>query len=170
MENYYQGITKYPAHLSVGAVLLNDKQEVCTLHFTTISLPQYAHLTDFYILMRETIELGETLEQALARGLKEEFGAEGAIEAYLGSRKTVFEKNGSAVEKTTLFFLVQCTTFDPKRSQRDDVESEAKIVWVPLSDLKIKQRDQYQRTHEEDINELEMVERTERYLQMQKTH
>lgn len=165
MENYYQGTTKYPAHLSVGAVLLNDKQEVCTLHFNTISLPQYAHLSDFNILMRETIELGETLEQALARGLKEEFGAEGTIEAYLGSRKTIFEKEGVQVEKTTLFFLVQCKTFDPKKSQRDDVESEAEIVWVPFPTLKAKMRAQFERLHEEDINEAEMLERAEHYLE-----
>ena len=54
----------------------------------------------FIYLMRETLEDDETLEQAVSRGVKEEFGVEGKLEKYIGtvihqvsSPTVTFEKN-----------------------------------------------------------------------------
>jgi len=71
--NYFQGNNKHPRHLSVGAVLTNDHGEICVHHVNDESLAQEGRLkgywtdegvTDFYILMRETIESNEALEKA----------------------------------------------------------------------------------------------------------
>ena len=76
--NYFQSSQEFPFHISVGAVLRNKQGEIACHYFDTFShLGESAE--DFYILMRETIEPNETIEKALARGLKEEFGAEAQI-------------------------------------------------------------------------------------------
>lgn len=89
MKNYFQGNSKHPQHISVGAVVLNDKNEICCHHFDSrinkfIGYWKDNGLEDFYILMRETIEPNETLEHALHRGLMEEFGVEAELLDYIG--------------------------------------------------------------------------------------
>ena len=164
IKNYYQGIQVFPAHLSAGAVLITDRNEVCSLHFDTISVPQFSHLRDFSILMRETMEMWETLEEAVLRGIREEFWAEGIILAYLGSHVSSFLENDMKVEKTTLFFLVRCTSIDTEKRELEDAEKEGIVTWLPIQDLKKKIQAQYERFHEEDINEAEILTRAEEYL------
>jgi hypothetical protein len=87
MRNYFQSNTEHPYHLSVGAVVMNEKGEVLVHHFVRSDLPGYwpdLGINDFYILMRETIHPGENLEDALHRGLLEEFGATADLVDYIG--------------------------------------------------------------------------------------
>jgi len=47
---------------------------------------------ELYLLMRETVEDGESLYDAVARGLQEEFGLSGEVERYLGSTRNTFTR------------------------------------------------------------------------------
>jgi len=110
---YFQGNSLHPQHISVGAILVNEKGEVCCHHFFTKDLKGYwadEKLDDFYILMRETIEPDESLEHALHRGLQEEFGATGELVDYVGAIKSTFMHKEVEVEKTTLYFLCKLVT------------------------------------------------------------
>lgn len=80
-----------PYHLSAGAIVINDSGKIGTHHF--VSHPEVLKRTglqDMFLLVRETIEPGESLEQAALRGIYEEFGAKGEVLGYLGSRTTSF--------------------------------------------------------------------------------
>ena len=68
------------------------------------------------------------------------------------------------VEKTTLFFLVRCTSIDTEKRELEDAEKEGIVTWLPIQDLKKKIQAQYERFHEEDINEAEILTRAEEYL------
>lgn len=101
--SHFIGTKRTPYHLSVGAVVMSRTGKVYAHHF-----PRGPKNPEFFLLMRETVEPGESLEHALARGLKEEFGMKAKMVAYLGSIVSSFlnwEK--TRVEKTTLYFL--CT-------------------------------------------------------------
>lgn len=99
--HYFIGTKKSPYHLSVGAVVMNRKGQIYCHHF-----PKGKRNPDFFILMRETINPGEALEKALARGLKEEFGMKTRILTYLGSIESKFTNwEKTSVRKTTLYFL-----------------------------------------------------------------
>ena len=107
MTKLFQHSQDNPFHISVGALLVNDKGEILVHKARAADMDsEYRYklggLDEAYILMRESLENGETLEKGVARGLKEEFGVEGKIERYLGSLQ--FEVEG--FEKTTLFFQV----------------------------------------------------------------
>lgn len=54
MKNYFQGTSEHPQHLSIGAVLLNDKNEACCHKFNKENLKGYwvdEGLDNFYLLM-----------------------------------------------------------------------------------------------------------------------
>ncbi len=70
--HYFIGQKKSPFHLSVGAVLLNKRGEVAVHHF-----PKSPKNPEFFILMRRTLKPKESLETALEKGLREEFGMKG---------------------------------------------------------------------------------------------
>ncbi len=123
----YIGTSDHPYHLSVGAVLVNEKNQIASHHYR--KRPAYPDWPACYVLMRETVKNGESLEHALHRGLKEEFGATGRTVAYLGSLIGSFLRENARVEKTTLYFLVQCTSFRPQRQERDDPENGGTIEW-----------------------------------------
>lgn len=129
---YFQGNNLHPQHISVGGILVNGKGEVCCHHFFAKDLKGYwveEGLDDFYLLMRETINPGESLEAALHRGLKEEFGATGEIIDYVGSIKSVFKHKGVEVEKTTAYFLCKLIGQDASLRSGDDIESKTAIEW-----------------------------------------
>ncbi len=141
--NHFKGTKEKPYHLSVGAVILNDENKVCCHYFEKMTLRKvFEDYKDFYILMRETVEMGETLEQALHRGLFEEFGVTGDIVTFLGSIKSEYILGGATVEKTTLYFLVNMKTFQPELRSLEDVEKESEIQWQDIDFLISKMKNQ----------------------------
>jgi hypothetical protein len=123
MGNYYRGVEQLPYHLSVGAVPRNEQGEIACHHFREIF-----GLQDIYILMRETMEPGETPEAALHRGLMEEFGATATIDTYLGSLTTRLATDPS-IQKTTLYFLCNLNSIDLSLRMPGDLETESEVEW-----------------------------------------
>lgn len=153
MPSYFQASPESPYHLSVGAVLVNDKGELACHYFTDAPIVGGR----VCILMRETVEEKESLEQALARGLMEEFGATGKISAYLGSKVTHFESRGVEVQKTTIYFKVQLDSFDEKLRLKDDPESSSQILWLKPAEVIEKMQEIYQERGVDDINESDIL-------------
>lgn len=175
MKNYFQGNNDHPRHVSVGAVLVNDgstgspqeKGKICAHHFNSKSGSEFAGywkdqgLDDFYILMRETVEMGETLEEATHRGLLEEFGAEAEIIDYLGSIQICFKHRGSEVEieKTTLYFLCKLKNQDLSKRSRGDVEYESVLEWHSPEFLIEKMKSQGAKFNRQDLDESSILEK-----------
>lgn len=161
MSNYYQGNSTHPIHLSVGAVLINEKSEICCHHFIDGQLKEHLpdlEIEDLYILMRETIEQGETLEETLQRGLMEEFGATAEILDYLGSIKSHFKKNEVEIEKTTIYFL--CKLISQDLSKRNgDIESKSQLEWQATDFLIPKMKAQSIKYSRTDIDESDILEK-----------
>ncbi|MDO8713308.1 MAG: NUDIX domain-containing protein [Polynucleobacter sp.] len=149
-----------PYHLSIGAVLMNDQGQIACHYFEHYHTKD-GDLDDLYILMRESLEDNETIEECLARGLQEEFGAQGELERFLGTIVSHFTSvHGNRVEKTTLYFLVHCTTFDTTRRHADDPESHSLIKWLKPADLITRMTDQSTRYAERsDLNEATILAR-----------
>ena len=165
-SNYFQGNSAHPQHISVGAILVNEKGEVCCHHFSTKDGKGYwvdEGLDDFYILMRETVQPNESLEQALRRGLKEEFGATGEILDYVGSLTSSFQHKGVEVEKTTLYFLCKLLDQDPARRAKDDAESKSILEWRTSDFLIPRMKEQAIRFKRTDVDESVILERAERF-------
>jgi hypothetical protein len=134
MKSILNWSPEQPYHFSVGALLTNVGGEICTHHYLLENVNEryregMGNAEEFYILMRETPETGESIEQAVMRGLKEEFGATGILRQYLGSVQSRFILDGVSVEKTTAYFHVTCESFDTQRRSKDG-ESTSVIEWV----------------------------------------
>jgi 8-oxo-dGTP pyrophosphatase MutT (NUDIX family) len=168
MQNYFRGKREHPYHLSIGAVIVNDENKVCCHFFKEMTLRKaFEGFTNFYILMRESMEMGESIEQTLHRGLMEEFGITGDVITYLGSLKGNYTVKASephySIEKTTLYFLVRMKTFKPELRAQEDAEKESEIQWQPIDFLipKMKvQGDKFNST----LDESEMLERSKQYI------
>lgn len=166
-RNIFQASDEFPFHISVGAVLTNSEGLVCCHFYTKEGLPLESEgKSDLYLLMRETVFPEETLEIAVARGLREEFGARGKIRAYLGSIKSTFPLRISKipVEKTTLYFHVEMTNFDPTMRDKDEIESRSKILWIEpkkLERLFVEQGRKYERS---DLDESEIIRNYMKYV------
>lgn len=165
--NYFQGNKDHPQHLSVGAVLFNDKGEVCCHHFFAKDLKGYwtnEGLDDFYLLMRETPEPNETLEAALHRGLREEFGVTAELLEYAGSIKSSFKDNTDpnvGIEKTTLYFT--CKLIDQDLSRREgDIESKTVLEWRTPEFLIPLMKAQAKRFGRTDVDESAILENLKR--------
>ncbi len=172
MKNYFVGTKDHPQHVSVGAMLINngvagspqDKNKICCHHFTPDLMGGYwpdLGLKDFYLLMRKTLHIGESLEQAVKRGLMEEFGAEGEILDYIGSIKSKFRhKEGeSEVEKTTLYFVCKLVSKDESKRNNSDIEGKTKIEWCTAEFLIPKMKEQGHKYGREDVDESEILEK-----------
>lgn len=158
---YYQGNAGHPQHFSVGAVLVNQNGEICCHHFLAKDLEGYwpdAGLDDFYLLMRETIEPGESLEAAVARGLREEFGATAELVDYVGAIQSRFGHKGVEVQKTTAYFLCRLIDQDPSRRE-GGIESKTALEWRSADFLIPKMRDQAARFGRTDVDESEILAR-----------
>ncbi len=115
--HYFIGTKKKPYHLSVGAVLLNKLGEIAVHHF-----PKGQKNPEFFILARRTLKPNQSLETALARGLKEEFGMKGKPRFYLGSITSQFKNwQGANIQKTTVYFL--CDLIPGKTSKATHLET-----------------------------------------------
>ncbi len=113
-----------PYHLSVGTVVFDNNKIALVKKFNGI-----------YTLPRETMYSGESLEESLARGVKEELGITVEIEKFLGSQITCFDRpDGTNVEKTTIYFLAS-KTGDSEKEQADD-ETADEIEWFEPKNAK----------------------------------
>jgi hypothetical protein len=166
-KNIFQASKEFPFHISIGVVLTNKDGFICCHFYKKADLPiESEGKSDLYLLVRETIQTNETLENAIARGLQEEFGAKGEIKAYIGSIKSTFPLRISkvTVEKTTLYFHVEMTSFNPETRDNDEVESKSVIQWIEpkiLQDLFIEQGRKYDRS---DLDESKIIENYIQYV------
>jgi hypothetical protein len=164
MKNYFQGNSSHPQHISVGAVVLNDKNEICCHHFDTTKGVFKGYwkdegLEDFYILMRETIEPNEALEETLHRGLMEEFGIEADLVDYIGSIQSHFQSKGVKIEKTTLYFLCKLKNQDLNKRSSGDVEYESQVEWLSADFLIPKMKEQAIKFGRTDVDESKILEK-----------
>jgi len=97
IQHFFQASKTQPYHLSVGAVLFDEKGRIACHHFKEV----FGH-KDIYILMRESMEDEETIFMTLHRGLKEEFGATGKPIAFLGSLSGFLDYSNLPFDKTTV--------------------------------------------------------------------
>ncbi len=169
MNNYFRGNSEHPYHLSVGAVIVNNKNEICCHYFEkNTDHTAFKGFTDFYLLMRETMELGETVEDTLHRGMMEEFGITGEIVSYLGSIKSEYEARNSnpsvMIEKTTLYFQVSLTTFNPDKRSSEDIQNQAKIEWHSADFLISHMKEWGKRYKNTTLDESSILERVKLYI------
>ncbi len=165
--NYFQGSSSHPQHVSVGAVMRNEEGLVRVHHFPKDIASGFwkgAGVTDFYILMRATVEPSESLEGALARGLREEFNAVARLDDYLGTIvSTAYDQRDAAgkhpFQKTTLYFL--CTYEKDAGEKRDlsDAEGQSDLEWRSAEELIPIMKAQRATFGRDDIDESPILER-----------
>lgn len=163
MTQLYQHSERSPFHISVGAVLVNEKGKICVHKRTLENTPEKYHyamggLPELVILMRESLENGETPEKAVLRGIKEEFGAEGEVLAYLGSLQVrVQTREAHAFEKTTLYFSVRLISQNESEREKDG-EGGSELVWYTPAELISIMQAQSKSTYREDLDESKIIE------------
>ena len=164
--NYFQGNAAHSQHISVGAIMRNAEGLVRVHHFpkeVAFGFWKKAGVTDFYILMRETLNPGESLEEALHRGLAEEFNAHATIDDYLGaiiSTPSTLEADGNKpFQKTALYFL--CTYQGDVGERRDlsDAEGQSDLEWRDAEELIPIMHLQKERFGRDDLDESSVLER-----------
>jgi hypothetical protein len=156
--NIYRASTDYPYHLSVGVVLRNEDGKILAHHFSEHDIHGII-LKDLYLLMRESMEVGESLEQALHRGLREEWGATGDIVTFLGAYESNHSDHGFPEFKTTAYFLLSCTSFDPSTRAKNDFESHSKLEFYAPEFLIEKMSGQGKDLGRTDLDESEIIKR-----------
>jgi ADP-ribose pyrophosphatase YjhB (NUDIX family) len=161
MVKLFQQSEGSPFHISVGAVAVNKEGKILVHRLTKERTPaRYAHmlggLPEAYTLMHESVENGETLDDAVVRGLKEEFGATGVVTRHLGGRNFVHTWNGQTFEKTILYFEADITAEGPRLA--DDEESFTEVVWVELPFLLERMRDQAAHSSRPQLDETKIIE------------
>jgi ADP-ribose pyrophosphatase YjhB (NUDIX family) len=158
--NWFQGTHLRPYHLSVGAVVVDVHGKVACQH-----VARFGRYRDLYLLMRETVEMGERLEEALTRGLREEMGLGVEISAYLGSLVSHFPRGRANVEKTTLYFLCRFVGLDPRGRDESDPDSGNEIEWHRIEWLIHRSHAQGQRWSRTDFDESLVLSRAHELLQ-----
>lgn len=156
------GATKeQPYHLSVGAVLFNEEGAIACHHFKEIMGQK-----DIYILIRESMEDGETILMTLERGLKEEFGASAEPVAFLGALSGFLKDPVLSFDKTTLYIACRLKEWDPAKRDADDPEGMSLIEWLPPEQLISIMEEQGRRFKRVDADESEMIKRALPYLSL----
>jgi ADP-ribose pyrophosphatase YjhB (NUDIX family) len=165
MNNYFQGTVDHPYHISVGAVVINDNNEICCHYFGDGSRRnKFSKYSDFYLLMRESMEMGESIEQTLHRGLKEEFNCKGEIITYIGSLQNKYFVGDTQIEKTTLYFMVKYLRQNEGMRDENDPEGESEIQWQTPDFLIEKMKEQAVRLGNETFDESVILERSKEFL------
>ena len=165
--NYFQGRLDSPYHISIGAVVVNGEGKICCHYFDKVTIPNLGTFENLNILMRETLEQNETIENCLARGLMEEFGMKAILRSFVGSIVSHYPtiKDGQPTdvitEKTTLYFLCDFISIDEasRNSGEDDPEAKSDIQWVSPLELIQRMKEQGERMNREDADESVVVER-----------
>jgi 8-oxo-dGTP pyrophosphatase MutT (NUDIX family) len=157
---FFQANREQPYHLSVGAVLFDEDGRIACHHF-----PEVFGYKDIYILMRESMEDGETPLETLHRGLKEEFGAAAEPIAFLGALTGYLPDPRLPFEKTTLYIACKVQTWNPEERALDDPEAGSQIEWLDPQELIKIMKAQGERFRRVDADESLMVERALTYIQ-----
>lgn len=163
-KNLFRGIPESPYHLSVGAVLVDSKGQIACHYLKEFQTADQDTLLDFYLLMRETVESGESIEGAVLRGMKEEFGATGEIQKFLGTLVTKFPRGNVWIEKTTVYFLVQLIEFNLDGRLMDAETKESNVEWQSIDFLISKMEEQKKKYERTDLDESEILKRVKLYL------
>lgn len=161
MENFLNQSPGSPTHISVAAVLRNPEGKLLCHFFKKEDLPHESEgKSDLYLLMRESLHLGETLEAAVARGLMEEYGAEGTVIDFLGTIISHFpcsDDHMIMVEKTVLYFLVDFISLDESKREAGAVESHSTLLWLTPEELLEKNMTQAARYIRTDIDDSKII-------------
>jgi ADP-ribose pyrophosphatase YjhB (NUDIX family) len=166
MSQLFRATKEYPYHLSVGAVLLNSKDQVCCHYFDEYrTADDYGK--DFIILMSESLEGDEPLGAAAHRGLMEEFGAKAEIISFIGAFNTSVPNEGYQFEKTTVYFLCRLISQDEKLRLADDPESGSELRWLSLGEAitHMKQQSGQFEPRRTDLNQSNVLERVKQLIQ-----
>ena len=167
-NSLYRATKKWPAHLSVTVVLLNDRHDIA-MHFWQKSVWG----DDLYSLMHETLHNGEPLEDAAARGLQEEWGVTGDILAYLGTgikRFSVPNEKSRRLDKALPTFLAKLVSVDASL-RTSGPEGESKLVWLSFKKAFEIMRQQSERFPERpDLDETFALEWAQDYLEANPQH
>lgn len=168
-DKKFQFDAAWPAHLSVGSVLVNDQGEVALLHFAAdTEVGRRVGSSLFALMRRESLHDDETLEDAVVRGLREEMGAIATIEAFLDSLRVELDgtrHSGRRMHKTTLYFLARLVNIDPAQRDPNDEEREAVIEWHSLDETKRLFEEQATRLPDwPDLHEAQAIDWAEYYL------
>ena len=84
--------------------------------------------------MRESLEDNEPLHDAVLRGAKEEFGATGVVERYLGAKTdTITSPHEPDFEKLTLYYAVRLCELGERTGT--DIETVSKLEWYTPTQL-----------------------------------
>lgn len=161
MKNFLNQSVDSPTHISVAALLRNNDGKVLCHFFKKEDLPDESEgKSDLYLLMRESLHLGESLESAVARGLMEEYGAEGNITDFLGTTVSHFpssDDHAITIEKTVLYFLVDLISLDETKREAGAVESRSQLLWLTPEDLLEKNQVQSIRYSRTDIDDSKII-------------
>jgi NADH pyrophosphatase NudC (nudix superfamily) len=155
--SFFRASSQNPYHLSVGAVLFDSSGRIACHHFKKV--PGHPGHEDIYILMRETMENGETIFDTLHRGLREEFGAIGNPVAFLGSLVGALPEEKFPFEKTTLYVACRVVDWDAAKRDADDLEGVSLIEWLDPQELIAKMQRQGACFKRVDVDESEMIRR-----------
>ena len=111
-------------HISVGAVVRNDKGEVLVL----------CRPDGTCVLTTETMRPRETPLETLARGIIEELGATARVTRFLGATEMPFRWGGDGdhYEKTILWHEMLLESIDESLRAAGDDETGAEAVWLSV--------------------------------------
>ncbi|MCA9367067.1 NUDIX hydrolase [Candidatus Kaiserbacteria bacterium] len=162
-DKFYQYSLPQPYHISVGAVVFNDKYEICLHHFEKKNVPEHLqflgdYLDDVWHLVRESLEGDESLQTAVLRGVQEELGIEGRVEKYLGSKIDIITSPyREPFEKMTPYHAVRAVSV----GERPNIDAENKTIieWhSPQAALEI-YREQAKKTTRPELDEAIIIAR-----------
>lgn len=177
MTNPFVGTPEEPFHMSVGVILVNEENEVLVHRFNLENNEELRHelkrradipgKVQYYALMTETPEHGESLIDAAERGLMEEFGATGRLIHYIGTNIGHFKRMGSDVliEKATPFFLYRILDLDETRREQGSIESSSELVFLDIETLMKYLEEQDRAIHRTDLVYGPILERVKSILQ-----
>ncbi len=158
---------RQPFHLSVG-VLVYRADGRMLVHYHAEAAVRGQRYRDLYVLVRESVEDAETLEEAVHRGVREETGASVVVHAFLGDlheRWTIADGADHDWQKTTVYFLVELTEWDPGRRDPNDPEAGSNLLWLEPRELELKLDDTARRYPQMETGEGEIVRRALNWLE-----